>query len=545
MMYKLSVYLLALASPLAAQPSPARAAQNRKPGELWSLQPVVRPQIPSHAAKSANPIDAFIAANYQAKGLRPVGPAPKLALLRRVYLDLIGIPPSPTEQDAFLKDESQGAYEKVVDQLLTNPQHGVRYARRWLDVLRYADVDERMLAAPGIHLWRDWVIDALNRDVPYDEFVRAQLTGYRSRQRTQMSATGVRSRKEPRLDDMFALGFLARGDVIRDGKETQELSLMAADTVGTAFMGMTVGCAKCHDHMYDPISQRDYYSMKALFDPLMVRKVTLASPADIVVYGKALEEYQKKSAPLEQAVDALTAPYKKQSYDDPVAVLLARVRPIILKSEHSRGTEDRRRLFHAAHRLRQDQEVLPPERPPTKDLGSSSTSRGSAPRAQLSGPSSQPPPAGAQLHPHQRRPTGPERQAGPARLAFLRSDFREAESRRTGLITAPENRCSRVAVNRLWQWHFGGSGRHAAISQTGWRSIERKADGWPRSRGAPFRHEGKHPPGGHTRYSAGIRRRHCCGRRQRQGDQDTFLWRFRLQRRSVSGGIRFLPPRDL
>ena len=129
MKYKLSVYLLALSAPLAAQPSPARAAQNRKPGELWSLKPVVRPQIPSGLTKSANPIDAFIAANYQAKGLRPVGPASKLTLLRRVYLDLAGIPPTPAEQDAFLQDESPGAYERVVDRLLASEQHGVRYAR--------------------------------------------------------------------------------------------------------------------------------------------------------------------------------------------------------------------------------------------------------------------------------------------------------------------------------------------------------------------------------------------------------------------------------
>ena len=117
--------------------------------------------------------------------------ADKRTLLRRVYLDLIGIPPTPAEQDAFLQDESPDAYEKVVDRLLASEQHGVRYARHWLDVLRYADVDERMIAAPGIHLWRDWVINALNDDLPYDQFVRAQLTGYRSTERTQMSATGV------------------------------------------------------------------------------------------------------------------------------------------------------------------------------------------------------------------------------------------------------------------------------------------------------------------------------------------------------------------
>ena len=132
--------------------------------DLWVLKPVVRPQVPAGVTKSTNPIDAFIAAEYKKKGLRPVGPADKRTLLRRVYLDLIGIPPSPAEQDAFLKDESPDAYEKVVDKLLASEQHGVRYARHWLDVLRYADADERMTAAAGIHYWRDWVIYALNSD---------------------------------------------------------------------------------------------------------------------------------------------------------------------------------------------------------------------------------------------------------------------------------------------------------------------------------------------------------------------------------------------
>jgi hypothetical protein len=232
---------------------------------LWSLKPVVRPILP--AGPEPNPIDRFINADLRNRGLKAVGPADKLSLLRRVYLDMIGIPPSPAEQEAFLADYSADAYEKVVDQLLANDQHAVRYARHWLDVLRYADADEPMTAAPGIHLWRDWVISALHDDVPYHQFVQIQLTGRRANERTQMSATGYRSRKEPRPGDQFALGFLARGA----GENPQDLAISAVDTVSTAFMGLTVGCAKCHDHMYDPISQTNYYAMKALFDPRPTR----------------------------------------------------------------------------------------------------------------------------------------------------------------------------------------------------------------------------------------------------------------------------------
>ena len=477
---RLPAAFLLLSATLAAQPSPERAAQNRKPGQLWSLQPVVRPAIPAGMTASTNPIDAFIAAGYRAHHLVPVAAAAKLTLLRRVYFDLIGLPPSPAEQEAFLADTAPDAYERVVDRLLASEQHGVRYARRWLDVLRYADLDEHMLAAPGIHFWRDWVIRALNEDVPYDEFVRAQLTGYRTRQRTRMSATGVRSRIEPRADDLFALGFLARGDVIRDGKEAQELPQMAADTVGAAFMGLTVGCAKCHDHMYDPISQRDYYAMKALFDPLMVRKETLASPAEIVAYGKTFAEYEARRAPLEQAIEALTASYKKKLYDDRLALLPAEVRAVILKPEHSRTTQEQKIADDYFPVLRIDsdkiQEVMPADDARKyKDLERQLNSLAKTAPAALPAfwtvevdraKEFQPSfilTSGDPDRPERDKPVAPGWPFAPADL-----DFRDGRVEAfSDWLTAPENPLfARVAVNRLWQWHFG-EGLHKTVSDFG------------------------------------------------------------------------------
>ena len=160
----------------------ASAHTHRVVGETWwSLKPVVRPVLPDGG--EPNPVDRFLNAELRNRGLKPVAAADPLALLRRVHLDLTGLPPSPAQQAAFLADTSPNAYEMVVDQLLADEQHAVRYARHWLDVLRYADADERMTAAPGIHLWRDWMIHALQDDVPYDQWVQLQLTGRRSTER--------------------------------------------------------------------------------------------------------------------------------------------------------------------------------------------------------------------------------------------------------------------------------------------------------------------------------------------------------------------------
>jgi hypothetical protein len=456
--------------PLAALSSFLAYSADKK--ELWVVKPVVRPQVPAGASKSANPIDAFIAANYKAKGLKAVAPADKQTLLRRVYLDLIGIPPSPAEQEAYLKDESPDAYEKVVNKLLESEQHGVRYARHWLDVLRYADADERMTAAAGLHYWRDWMIYALNSDVPYDQFVRVQLTGYRTTERTVMANIGVRSPLERRADDMFALGFLARGDVVRDNKNTQEMPIMAVETISTAFMGVTVGCAKCHDHMYDPITQKSFYAMKALFDPLVIRKVTLASPADIMAQSRQLDEAQKRRATSEAALNALVGPYKQKLYEDRIAMTPPDVQAIIRKPEKDRTVQEQKIADDYFPILRIDndkiQEILPPDvlkkfrelQQAVNAGGGGRGGRGGALPAfwtveidrakQLE--KSYILTSGDPERPEKDKPVEPGWPFAPAKV-----DFREGRIEAfSDWLTAPENPMfARVAVNRLWQWHFG------------------------------------------------------------------------------------------
>ncbi len=226
-----------------------------------------------------------------------------------------------------------------MNRLLENDQHGVRWARHWLDVLRYADLDgldgSVMPASSGIYLWRDWVIRALNHDMPYDEFVRAQILGNRYKPETVTAASGRRSRAQGSVEDSFALGFLARSAVTRNDKD-HDVPFAAVETISTAFMGMTVGCAKCHDHKFDPIMQKDFYAMKAIFDPLVLKNVMLATPTEIFENGQKLDEFKKKNAPINEAIEKLIGGYRTKLYDERVAQLTPETQAIIRKPEKDR-----------------------------------------------------------------------------------------------------------------------------------------------------------------------------------------------------------------
>jgi Protein of unknown function (DUF1553)/Protein of unknown function (DUF1549) len=442
------------------------AAPARKPTP-WYLKPIERPAVPAGVTESGNPIDAFIAAKLKDKGLQATGPADKASLLRRVYLDLIGIPPTPSEQEAFLVDKTPDAYEKVVDRLLADKQHGVRYARHWLDVLRYADVDDTMAAASGIHYWRDWVISSLNEDLPYDKFVRAQLTGYRDGEYTTINENGNRRRALPRPYDLFALGFLARGQVTRDGKDTQELPVTAVETVSTAFMGLTVGCAKCHDHKFDPISQHDFYAMKALFDPLVVKRVRLATEQDTLTYNTDYSEYEKKKAAAEKQIDELIAPYKAQYFEQLMTTLTPDVQAVFRKPEKQRNAAEQKIAddYHVIFKVQASglKPFMPPDllkkynemrkaadaiRPPAPLpefwVAEEDPARLKEPSYILTN--------GEPTQPEKDKPVEPGFPFKPQGTEF-RDGRRETFAE---WLVAPENPLfARVAVNRLWEWHFG------------------------------------------------------------------------------------------
>ena len=240
----------------------------------WSFQPVKRPAVPhlKNDAWAHNDVDRFILAKLEANGLQPNPPADKRTLLRRVYYDLIGLPPSEEQVEAFVKDESAGAFEKVVDELLSSPRYGERWGRHWLDVARYSDAkgqpDRRRESAIYPYAWtyRDYVISAFNEDKPFDRFVLEQLAADKLSIGTNRSA-------------LAALGFLTVGDHFNGNPN--EIINDRIDVTSKAFLGLTVACARCHDHKFDPIPQADYYSLHGIFasctEPLL--KPEISDPA--------------------------------------------------------------------------------------------------------------------------------------------------------------------------------------------------------------------------------------------------------------------------
>ncbi|MCH7726264.1 MAG: DUF1549 domain-containing protein, partial [Planctomycetes bacterium] len=232
---------------------------NEKTKNHWAFKRVQRPAVPKieNVKWVRNPIDAFILGPLEKNGFAPAHPADRIALLRRAFYDLTGLPPSPEEVDAFLTDDSPRAFEKVVDRLLESPHYGEKWARHWLDVVRYAETNsyERDGAKPFVWRYRDYVIRSLNEDKPYDQFIREQLAGDEI--------------ANPTPESIIATGFYRLG--IWQDEPVSAVKALYDDlddivsTTAQGFLGLTINCARCHDHKLDPIPQDDYYRMIAFF----------------------------------------------------------------------------------------------------------------------------------------------------------------------------------------------------------------------------------------------------------------------------------------
>jgi hypothetical protein len=267
----------------------------------WPWSPPDRPALPepSDGDWVRNPIDAFILDALEEFDLAPSPPADPATLLVRVSLDLTGLPPSPEEVTAFLNDDRPDAYERVVDRLLESPHYGERWGRHWLDVVRYADSDGFEYDDPRPHAWRyrDWVIEALNADLPYDEFVRQQIAGdeLRPDDPDALVATG-----------MHRLGPLRLNAGNQDEeKNRQEVLTEMTDAVGSAFLGLTIGCARCHDHKFDPIPQADYYRLQAFFAGTTAADRSLASDREQAEYDEQLEVWKDRTSQIRKQLRRL------------------------------------------------------------------------------------------------------------------------------------------------------------------------------------------------------------------------------------------------
>jgi len=250
-------------------PSPPDEKPEADPRNHWAFRPVARPDVPvvSNRAWPRNPVDAFLAEKHEQHGLAPQPEASRLVLLRRLFLDLIGIPPTAEEISAVETDLSPDWYERLVDRLLDDPRHGERWARHWMDIWRYSDwwgLGGLRNSQKHMWHWRDWIVESLNSDTPYDEMVRLMLAA---------------DELHPNdLDKLRATGFLARNFFMFNRNQWMEETV---EHVSKGLLGLTMNCAKCHDHKYDPIPQADFYRMRAFFEPYQVRLDVVPGESDL------------------------------------------------------------------------------------------------------------------------------------------------------------------------------------------------------------------------------------------------------------------------
>ncbi len=310
----------------------------------WAFQPVQDPPVPEIPGDtwSRNQVDRFLLARMQGEGLTPAPEADRATLIRRLYFDLIGLPPKPEEIEAFVQDERPEAYELLVDRLLASPHYGERWARHWLDVVRYAESDGyrqdayRPLAWP----YRDYVVRSFNADKAYTQFVREQLAG------DEIPGGDA--------DAIVATGFLRLGMYEynqRDVKGQWSLLLNEiTDITADTFLGLGMGCARCHDHKFDPILQKDYFRLQAFFTPLSMRDDMLAANhTEISEYNRKLAAWEEKTADIRRQLDEIEEPHRKAAAAGPLRLFPEDCQEFLYKKPEER-TPYQEQIFQLAYR---------------------------------------------------------------------------------------------------------------------------------------------------------------------------------------------------
>ncbi|MFI5457168.1 MAG: PSD1 and planctomycete cytochrome C domain-containing protein [Isosphaerales bacterium] len=458
---------------LTTTSNPLKAKLTATDRAFWSFQPVrgsiapdvAKPTAGAWADWSRNPIDHFILKALREHGLTPAPEADKPTLIRRATFDLTGLPPTPEEVDAFLADAAPEAYEHLVDRLLASPRYGQRWARHWLDLVRYAESDGFRQDAfrPQAWRYRDYVVRAFNSDKPYDRFLTEQLAG------------DELDPDDPEL--RVATGYLRLGTYEYNQRNVRgqwaDMLNEITDVTGEVFLGLSIGCARCHDHKFDPILQKDYYRLQAFFTPLLPRDdLTMARQRQWAEYQSKRAAWEKAAAEVLRQIDAIEQPYRDQGTARAVAKFPEDIRAILRKPEQDRSLLERQLGTLASRQItfehaqvpallkgpvkaqwealqktlkRFDRlQPIPPESVPTaSDIGPVSPPTlvpGDRKQAVIEpGFLSVFDPAPARIEP----PAAAARSTG-RRLAL------------THWLIRPDNPLStRVIVNRVWQYHFG------------------------------------------------------------------------------------------
>jgi hypothetical protein len=418
----------------------------------WSFSKPVRPSIPKLAD---HPVDAFLLSRLQEKKLSFSPEADRRTLIHRLTLDLHGLPPSRDEINHFLNDQHPNAYERLVDRLLSSPHYGERQAQHWLDIVRYAESNGYELDGDRPNAWRyrDYIVQSFNSDKPYVQFIREQLAG---------DLTG---------DSPIATGFLRCGPVhvvsgnLDVAMVRQEVLTEMVTGVGSAILGLTIGCARCHDHKFDPISQGDYYRLEAYFAGTRFKDIELASENDRKSWKAKVAEIKKKTEPIRRKIAEIDDPIRSKIKDEKVATLDNATKAALDAPKDKRTSEQRKLIKNAEGVLtvRWDEilERLTPEQKATRDrlradlFAIEGALPPPLPEAWAVSEDDEPPSTFVLKRGDIKRKT--ERVAPqPIRVVSGHSKYGTSRLDLANWITATDHPLTaRVIVNRIWQQHFG------------------------------------------------------------------------------------------
>lgn len=455
--------LLAGTAPLAGWIDSEEAFIGKR-RSYWAFQKPVRPEVPElRSAWVRTPVDAFVMAGMRDKHESPKPPLDRLHLLRRVTLDLTGLPPTPGEVDLFLRDASPNAYEKVVDRLIASPHYGERWAQRWLDIVRYADTNGYELDEQRTHAWRyrDYLVRSFNQGKPYDRMLREQIAGDELYPNDK--------------DALIATGFHRAGPIHLVGgnqdveMNRQEVLTEMSGAVGSVFLGLTVQCARCHNHKFDPILQADYYRLQAILAATDYKDVEIAIPDEKASYEAAKKAYDARLEPLKKEIAAIEKPYREKLRQEKKSRLDAKYRAVLDIPEKERTPEQKVLAKDAQSQIEASWDEVLAQIPPAEKERRAALRR-QMHRIALEEP--EPLPAAYAVVNMDKAPTAYILKLGdpkskiapvdpglPVVLAGHAAYPQTAAGRRAALaewLASPEHPLTaRVMVNRIWQFRMG------------------------------------------------------------------------------------------